>query len=370
MHVVHILTRTNIGGVSNYLDHLLRGTQGRINNTVVRGIASSDEGEYFDTRTLHANVIDISSLRRRSKPWLDVVAFVRLVSMLRKLRPDVVHTHMAKAGALGRIAAFVARVPVRVHTFHGHLLQGYFGGMKTRGVVAIERALSRITTHAVTNGERVRLDLVAIGVIRDSASTMIPPAVEPMTLPGRHDARAELGLPDDRVVVGYVARLAPVKRPDRVIALAERLPNVHFAMFGDGPLLASIRTAVDKLPNVSLHGWREDLAAVYAAVDIALLTSDNEAISIALIEAASAGLPIVATNVGSIPEIVHRDINGFLGDDIDELAHSIERLADNESLRRSMGESGRLLARSSYTTANLAEAHIGLYQRLVTGNGS
>lgn len=370
MRVVHVVTRTNIGGVSNYLDHLLCGLDGRIESTVVRGPASSDEGDYFAQRPIHATLIDVSVLRRRSKPWHDVLAFVHLVRIFRRLRPDVVHTHMAKAGALGRVAALVARVPVRIHTFHGHLLHGYFGGTKTRIIVAVERLLRLITTHSVTNGERVRKDLIAIGVTRQDTSTMIPPAVEPMTLPPRHEARNALGLPTDRVIVGFIARLADIKRPDRVLALAERLPTVHFAIFGEGPLLSSVRAAADGLANVSMHGWFDDLAPVYAAIDIALLTSDNEAISIALIEAASAGLPIVATNVGSIPEIVRHEINGYLGSDVAELARGIESLAGDPRLRNDMGRAGRELANTAFTVPNLASAHLELYRRLVAARDS
>jgi glycosyltransferase involved in cell wall biosynthesis len=370
MRVVHVVTRTNIGGVANYLDHLLRGLDGRVESSVVRGPASSDEGDYFAHRPICANVIDVDALRRRSTPWHDLIAFVQLMRIMRQLRPDVVHTHMAKAGALGRLAALFARVPVRIHTFHGHLLHGYFGGMKTRIIVAIERVLRLITTHSVTNGERVREDLIAIGVTRRDTSTMIPPAVDPMNLPSRDEARGALGLPTDRVVVGFVARLADIKRPDRVLALAARVPTVHFAIFGEGPLLSSVRAAADDLANVSMHGWFDDLAPVYAAIDIALLTSDNEAISIALIEAASAGLPIVATNVGSIPEIVRHEVNGFLGTDVADLARGIESLAENPRLRNDMGQAGRQLANSTFTVANLASAHLELYRRLVAPNVS
>lgn len=385
MRVVHVVTRTNIGGVSSYLDNLVHGLEqqhrleerhsierqhsldGRIDITLVRGRPSVDEGDYFAHRPLPVTVIDVASLRRRATPFHDVITLIRLVGIFRRIRPDVVHTHMAKAGALGRIAAFIARVPVRVHTFHGHLLQGYFSGTKTRIIVAVERALRSITSHAVVIGERVRGDLVDIGITSHETSSMIPPAVPTPNRVPRATARAQLGLPINVVVIGFIGRLAPIKRPDRVIALARALPDVHFAIVGDGELSDSVRDDARGLTNVSFHGWQDDVAAVHCAIDIALLTSDNEGMSVSLIEAAAAGLPVVATNVGAIPEIVHHGVNGLLADTDDQLTAAVRRLADDSDERRRFGMAGAAIASSTFTVAGLARSHGALYARLLAG---
>ena len=371
MRVVHVVTRTNIGGVSSYLDNLLHGLSGqhgpdgRLELTLVRGMPSIDEGDYFAHRELSVPVVDVASLRRRATPFHDIVTLLRLVGIFRQLRPDIVHTHMAKAGALGRIAAFVARVPVRVHTFHGHLLQGYFSGAKTRIIVAVERALRRITSHAVVIGERVRGDLVDIGITSHETSSMIPPAVpDPNRMP-REAARVRLGLPAQGVIVGFIGRLAPIKRPDRVVAVARALPDVHFAIVGEGELSDAVRADARGLGNVSFLGWQDDVAAVHSAIDVALLTSDNEGMSVSLIEAAAAGLPVVATNVGAIPEIVHDAVNGLLADTEEQLIAAVRRLADDSDERRRYGAAGAAMAASTFTVARLARSHDALYARLL-----
>ncbi len=379
MRVVHVVTRTNIGGVSSYLDNLVQGLQRqpglqelhsldkKIDITLVRGRPSVDEGDYFAYRPLPVPIVDVASLRRRVTPFHDVITLVRLVRIFRRLRPDVVHTHMAKAGALGRIAAVIARVPVRVHTFHGHLLQGYFSGTKTRIIVTVERALRRITSHAVVIGERVRGDLVDIGITSHETSSMIPPAVPTPNRVPREAARARLGLPNDVVIVGFIGRLAPIKRPDRVIALARALPDVHFSIVGEGELSDVVRTDAHGLDNVSFLGWQEDVATVHCAIDVALLTSDNEGMSVSLIEAAAAGLPIVATNVGAIPEIVQHAVNGLLADTEEEIIAAVRRLADDSDERRRFGIAGAEIASSMFTVARLAQSHDALYARLVAG---
>jgi len=385
MRVVHVVTRTNIGGVSSYLDNLVHGLEqqhrleerhsierqhsldGRIDITLVRGRPSVDEGDYFAHRPLPVTVIDVASLRRRATPFHDVITLIRLVGIFRRIRPDVVHTHMAKAGALGRIAAFIARVPVRVHTFHGHLLQGYFSGTKTRIIVAVERALRSITSHAVVIGERVRGDLVDIGITSHETSSMIPPAVPTPNRVPREAARARLGLPNDAVIVGFIGRLAPIKRPDRVIALARALPDVHFSIVGEGELSDTVRADARGLTNVSFHGWQDDVATVHYAIDVALLTSDNEGMSVSIIEAAAAGLPVVATNVGAIPEIVHHGVNGLLADSDEQLFAAVRRLAADADERRRFGIAGAEMASTTFTLARLAQDHDALYTRLIDG---
>lgn len=365
MRVVHVVTRTNIGGVSSYIDNLATGLGEHVDVTLVRGVPSADEEDYFAGRVTAMPIVDMSSLRRHSLPWHDVISLVRLIALFRRLRPDVVHTHMAKAGALGRIAAFIARVPVRIHTFHGHLLQGYFSGAKTRIIVGVERTLRRITTHSVVIGERVRADLVDIGITTVAASTMIPPAVPAPKVAPRATARQRLGLPPDATIAGFVGRLAPIKRPDRFVALARQLPDVHFAFVGEGELSDEVRSAARGLSNVSFLGWINDVAEVYSAIDIAVLTSDNEGMPVSLIEAAAAGLPIVATNVGAVPEVVHDKINGILADNDTHLTAAVRLLADRPDLRGEYGAAGSAMAATEFTVAGLVGAHVALYSRLV-----
>ena len=364
VRVVHVLTRTNIGGVSNYLWHLLSGSSSAVEHIVVRGVSSNDEGDYFDKHLVPNEFITIPTLRRSSSFIDDIRTFVSLVRIFRRLRPDIVHTHMAKAGALGRLAAVVAGVRLRVHTFHGHLLYGYFGTTATRLIILIERVLKMVTAHAITNGEAVRRDLVRLRVIQETKSSMMAPAVSPVEGRDGRALRNHLGLPRDRFIVGFLGRLAPIKRPDRVLDLARRLPEMHFVLVGDGPLRQQIVDDAKHLSNVTLHGCVDDASQVLPAFDALVLTSDNEAIAIVLIEAAIAGVSLVAMDVGAVGEIVRHGETGLLAHDLDSLESALRSLTSDSIARARMSETARHFATTRFTRSRLVEAHESLYARL------
>jgi len=367
IRVVHVVTRTNIGGVSAYLATLLEGSKGQTENFVIRGSSDKDEGDYFEHRDLNASILDVPTMRRGAGVIGDIRSCFRLWRIFRQLSPDVVHTHMSKAGVLGRIAAFFAGVPVRVHTFHGHLLYGYFSKWLTKLVVLIERLLRPLTSHAITNGESVRKDLASAGILRMERSSMIPPAVEEGVTPSWRMSREALGIPLDVPVVGFVGRLAPVKRPDRVLDLAKRIPDAHFALVGDGPLRGELERVAEGLENVSFHGWALRTLDVMPAFDVLVLPSDNEAIAVVLMEAAIVGVSIVAMNVGSVGEIVHHGETGILATDLASLESGIRLLLADDTKRRAMLEAARSFARRSFTTKRLVQSHIDLYHALMTG---
>lgn len=366
IRVAHVVTRTNIGGVSSYLATLLDGSHGQVENYLIRGSAEIDEGDYFENRTVQATVIEIPEMRRAAGLLGDVKTVIRLWRILRDLGPDIVHTHMSKAGVLGRVAALCARVPVRVHTFHGHLLYGYFGRTLSKLVVLIERLLRPITSHAITNGESVRRDLASAHVLRMDRSSMIPPAVASGAIRGKRESREAFGIPSDIPVVGYIGRLAPVKRPDRFVELARRFPDAHFALVGDGPLRPELEVSAADLTNVSFHGWVLNTFDVLPAFDILVLPSDNEAIAIVLMEAAIAGVSLVAMNVGSVGEIVHHGETGILATDLASLEAGIRLLLTNDTKRDAMLEAARSFAERSFTTKRLVQSHIDLYNALLT----
>jgi len=211
IHVVHVVTRTNIGGPSVILDGLLADSSGEVRYTIVRGETDESEGDYFAHLSDDPRFVTVTGLGRSISPLSDVMAFIRLISTLRKLSPDVVHTHMAKAGVVGRLAAWVTRVPVRIHTYHGHLLYGYFSPWRTRLVVLIERVLRLFTTHAIVVGSAVRDDLIRARIVSDAQSTMIPPGIPLAIL----DVPADrCGASTDALLVGFIGRLTSIKRPD------------------------------------------------------------------------------------------------------------------------------------------------------------
>lgn len=359
--VLHVVTRTNIGGVSNYVMNLVAATEGNVRHIIVRGTPSVNEGDFFATHPTNVQFINVASLHRSISPWREVKGFVSLLQIIRAERPDVVHTHMAKAGVLGRIAAWICRVPIRIHTFHGHLLDGYFSTRVVHMIVFLERMLQRITTWSITNGEKVRQDLIHRKVLSSHTSVSIPPAVSHFLIANKSDTRKLLGLPGTGTIVGFVGRLTKVKRPDRFVSLAQSFPDTSFVMFGDGPLRDLTQLQARDTPNLTFKGWVTDPKIVYAAIDLLVLTSDNEAAAIVLIEAALAELPVIAMNVGSVSEVVVANETGLLVHDEQELTTATRRLLDDADLRYQLGVNARRRAEVEFSKQRLAERHLKLY---------
>lgn len=371
IRVVHVITRTNIGGPAVIASSLLSdGRHADVQQSLVRGTPGADEGDYFDGSPLLDRTTTVHGLGRSPKPLDDLRALVSLIRLLRRERPDVVHTHMAKAGVLGRIAAAVARVPVRIHTFHGHLLHGYFGAFATRVVVATERLMRRITTHSIVVGSTVHRDLVEARVVDARRSSVINPGIEPFTLADRLEARNALGLPVDGDVVMYVGRLAQIKRPDRFLDLADDLAghgSAMFALVGDGPLGDECRARTARMPNAVALGWQRDLGTLLAAADVVVLCSDNEGVPLLLIEAAIAGRPVVTTDVGAVRDVVRDGDTGALvpAGDRAALAGAVRSLLADPDLRARLGATARDRALRELTAAAAVDRHVELYRMLV-----
>ena len=374
IRVVHVLTRTNIGGPSVIVASLLADDgNADIVQSVVRGVPREDEGDYFADSPLLAHITTIDELGKRVRPWDDIRACISLIRFFRRTKPDIVHTHMAKAGFVGRLAAWCARVPIRVHTFHGHLLTGYFSATVTRLIVFAERALRLLTTHAVVVGHAVRRDLIAARIVSADRSTVINPGITVLEPVDPAGARGALGLPSTGVMVMYVGRFAAIKRPDRFVALADALagePDVHFVMVGEGPLLANTQAIAG--PNVTFLGWQRDLATLVSAADIVVMCSDNEGVPLFLLEAAMVGRPAVSTDVGSVRDVLEDGVTGLVVDNGDAMAltHAVQRLVRDVQLREQLGAAARVRAQSSFTADVGVNAHAALYRSLVVARGA
>jgi glycosyltransferase involved in cell wall biosynthesis len=372
IRVVHILTRTNVGGPSVIVSSLMDGLDGRVfQQALLRGEIGNDEGDYLAIHHSKMQVHDIRALGRRVAIFDDVRALFALVKKLKEIQPDIVHTHMAKAGALGRIAAVIARVPVRIHTYHGHLLHGYFGKDKTFVVVVAERILRLFTTYAVVVGEQVRQDLIKAKIVSALASCSIAPGVSDIQLWEKEKALDKLGLPRNKPVVLFVGRLTSIKRPDLFVDLAKRLASSNQSALcvfvGDGPLGEQLRDVAKEVENLCLAGWQKDLGVVYAVADVVVLCSDNEGMPLSLIEASLCAKAIVATNVGSVKEIVEDGISGVLvppGDAV-ALHDAVSQLLGDAAQRKLFGESARVHALSTFSPDRSLQAHTNLYQQLV-----
>lgn len=365
----------NVGGPALQVSTLMRGLDSALfDHRLYAGFVGPDEADYVDQRAPDVQVCRVPALGRAVRPTDDLRALSELTAAMRRFRPHIVHTHTAKAGALGRTAAVLARVPVRVHTFHGHLLQGYFSPAKTRLVVQAERSLASFTDRLVAVGRSVRDDLLAAGIGRPDQYAVVPPGTRPAASPGRSEARKQLGIPEDSLVVAYVGRVTRIKRPDRFLSVVREVrravPTAQFLVCGDGDLCGDLEAAADARDSLHLLGWRADVETVYAAADLVLLTSDNEGMPVSLIEAGMAGVPAVATNVGSVAEVVRDGQTGLLArPDAGALTRHTVRILRDGRLRRRMGEQARAWTSQQFGAERLVQDTHDLYTSIAVARG-
>lgn len=372
IRVLRVIARANVGGPAAQVHSLATALDpSRFESRLLVGAVGAGETDYLELVGDDVEVVRVPGLGRDPRPLGDSRALHAIMREIRGFRPHVVHTHTTKAGVLGRVAAFARRrSPATVHTFHGHVLHGYFSPMMTRGIVAVERVLARRTSRLVAEGTSVRDDLLAYRIGRADQYLVVPPGIAP----GRHVepsvARGVLGLPPDAVVVAFVARLTAIKRPDRFAAVAHavaaRHPEAVFLVAGDGDLADDLRERLAPLGDrVHMVGFRADVETVYAACDLVVLTSDNEGMPYSLVEAAHAGRPVVATGVGSVADVVVNGETGFVtAPGIDALAHAAGVLVADPETRRRMGRAAAERARARFGLDRLVRDAEALYEDL------
>ena len=370
--VLHVVTRMNTGGVAVLLDDLMSSFDPHlIEATLLTGACDKTEEDYLSFHKPTYRLARVACLRKKFNPQKDIQAFIEIRRSIRNLEIDVVHTHTSKAGLIGRLAASTVNPkPVRVHTFHGHLLTGYFSSWKTKLVYSIEKFLELFTDAFVAMGSQVRKDLESIGLGKRVNFRVFFPGLPNRVFEPKTIARRELGLSENKTYILFVGRMTAIKRPDRLLdsieELVKRKVNIQVLAAGDGELLAGLR---DRAAGVGLPitflGWRSDIPKLIAASDIAILTSDNEAVPLTLIEASMAGVPLVSTNVGSVSDVLVNDLNGYLVDtEPAALADALQRLAIDPVLRQIMGTAGRERAVRYFSLEKMSQDHTELYQLL------
>lgn len=381
MRIARVLTRLNLGGPARQVlagdpELAARGHQ----VLVLAGRGEPGEGDLADeARQRGLEVVRIEGLARGIHPARDLLALARLGRALERFRPDIVHTHASKAGLLGRRAARRAPRAARVHTFHGHVLEGYFPGPLSRRLQAMERSLARRTQRVIAVSHACADDLLRLGIVESAKLVVVPPGVDltPLVAIARREGseprgtaggagalRALIGAAPDDVVAGVIGRLAEVKQPLAALSIwstvAGTLPRLHLVFVGDGNLRGALERAIGALPaelraRAHMLGARSDMPAVLADLDLVLLASRSEGQPVALIEAAAAALPCAARDVGGVGEIAVHERTGLLGKSDDELAFALATLAVDARLRAAMGRRARLRAVERHGAARLAQ---------------
>lgn len=362
LRIARIISRLNLGGPARQIlasDPWLAARGHRI--AIFAGQPEPGEGDLFERLVaVGLDVRRVPGLGRGIRPTGDLRARRFLRKSLVEFAPDVIHTHASKAGAIGRRAAAVVPGAAVVHTFHGHVLEGYFGSTVSKALVAVERRLARRTDRLIAVSHATAADLARLGVAEIERITVVPPGIDleeflalPLAKSARRDGalRREIGASDDDTVIGVVGRLAEVKRPewalDAFLSIAGRYPRTMLAFVGDGELRGWLERRIlalgdDLRRRVHLLGARESMAQVYRDLDVVLAASRSEGMPVALIEAGAAGLPVVATRVGGVAELVADERTGYLGESIDELAYGLARLLDAPAGWPAFGQRARL----------------------------
>jgi glycosyltransferase involved in cell wall biosynthesis len=389
VRIARIITRLNIGGPS--IQAITLGRELRpagFETLLIHGCLGDSEGDMTTLLPLgETNALYLDSLTRPISPFDDLRALWQIFRALCRWRPAVVHTHLAKAGALGRLAGVLynhtagrSRPSKLVHTYHGHVFEGYFGSPSTRVFLFVERWLGRRTDALVAISPQVRNDVLhTYGIGTEQNTCLVPLGFDldrffALEAADRVRFRAEMDLPADAVVVATVGRLTAIKQQSLFLDMAARLAAANeraiFLVVGDGelrPALEAQASAAGISGRVRFLGWRGDLDRVYGATDIFVLTSRNEGTPVALIEAMASGVAVVSTDVGGVRDVIAADAAGIRVpfDDHDALFEGVKSFADSPDTRAAAGAAARETVRQRFDLRRLVRDLHQLYEGLL-----
>jgi glycosyltransferase involved in cell wall biosynthesis len=369
VRVLRIISRMNIGGPALQISGLMKGIdQDRVNQKLLTGYCKPDEADFIEIIAPELKVQRINGLGRSINLVADISALLQIIKIIREFKPNFIHTHTAKAGVLGRIAGLLANRNAKlIHTYHGHLLTGYFSPIKTKFIILMERILAKFSFKLICVGSKVRDDLLKVKIGDLNKYIIIGPGIKFGELPIRNLSRLNFDIDLDDIVIIFLGRITGIKRPDRfcniVLNLAKRHPKIRILIVGSGDLEVSMHKKLSEIKErVDFLGWRSDVENILACADILLLTSDNEGTPTSVIQAGMAGVPTVATNVGSLPEVIENGVTGILTDpDEDALAMALESLVLDPELRKNLGENAKKDMSRRYSISRMVESYQSLY---------
>ena len=385
VRIARVIARLNVGGPAQHVILLAAGLdRTRFLTTLITGTAGRDEGDLSSAaRARGVEPVVIRQLGPTIHPMHDAMALGKLVRLFRQLRPDVVHTHTAKAGALGRVAARLAGVPAIVHTFHGHVLEGYFSPAATHCFLWIERALAHITDRIITVSPRLRQALLGMRIGRPEQVEVVPLGLDLdrfLRAPkGQNDLRRTLRIPAGTPLLGIVGRLVPIKDHPTLFQALTLLPGggqaPHLLIVGDGERREELQRLAHHLglaSRVHFLGWRDDLEAILGGLDVVICCSRNEGTPVALIEAMAAGVPVVSTDVGGVGDLLVHGETGWLvppGDPA-ALAQGIQGLLGDPELCGRLAVAARPVALEKHHVKGLIHRMETLYADVLAGKWS
>jgi glycosyltransferase involved in cell wall biosynthesis len=387
IRILRVIARLNMGGPAIHVANLAAGLETRgYHTTLVAGsLARGEDSMDFVAERLGVDVVSIPELQREVSLVHDARSVQHMTAVIRRERPHILHTHTAKAGAIARAAALLsgdARPPIVIHTFHGHVLKGYFGPRRTAFFRQVERNLARSSDVLVAVSPEVRDELVEHGIApRDKFAVIrlgIPLEDRLGDPTGDLDYRPLYGIPPAAFVIGWVGRMTGVKDTGAVLeivrATRERGVDAVLCMVGDGPDRERLEQLAHDLGiarSTYFVGYQSDVAGYYRLFDAFVLPSINEGTPVSAIESLAAGTPVVATRVGGVPDVVRDGLDGFLVQpgDTDGAAERLTQLAADSELRARLGSSGRAHVLERYSVSRLVDDVDRLYRSLLEAKG-
>lgn len=350
-----------------------------------------EESSEFILKDLGVDYTILPSMGREIHPLKDLNTLYEVVGLMRRFKPDIVHTHASKAGAVGRVAARICRVPVVVHTFHGHVFHSYFSPTKTAFYKNLERFLASISDAIVAISPRQKEELAHVHKIcRPEKIHVVPLGFQlerflRLTEQDRMIARSRYGLPLEAFILGTIGRLAPVKNHALLIeafsAFASRVQvKPRLVIVGDGPLLNELRAKAHSLglttgykewnaeTDVLFTGWIKYVEEILPAFDVMVLSSLNEGTPVSLIEAQAAGLPVISTRVGGVEDVAYPGITSALvpSGDVGALADAMKNTYVNQKEIHTHTHLARQFIAGSFSAEALAGRMRVLYHKLLT----
>lgn len=391
--ILRIHNRLIVGGPSHNVTLLSRYLEPEFETKLVVGQKDPHEkdGSYL-AQELGLEPIVVEEMRRSVLPFNDIRAYFRIKRMIREFKPDIVHTHASKSGAIGRLAARSCNVKLVVHTFHGHVFHSYFSKFVSWGIIQVERFLARRSHAIVAISDQQRNELVNI--------YKIAPADKVFTVPlgfnldkytqsqpeKRIEFRRKYNFASDDIVIGIIGRIVPIKNHEMFVEVAAAVKQqskakLRFVIIGDGESLPLIEKRCqelhlsysyfpqtpDKTADVTVTSWETNMAMALSGIDIVVLTSHNEGTPVSLIEAMAAGKPVVATKVGGVQDVIDHEKNGYITavDDVKSFAGHVVNLINEPEKRDELGRSGKEKVLKNYSKERLVEDMRALYLRFL-----
>jgi glycosyltransferase involved in cell wall biosynthesis len=383
--VINVLSRMNIGGPTIHAVLLTKYLENeKFHSFLISGSLSQGEGDMsylVDDYTIEHR--SIKSLRREISLVDDIKAIKELYKIFRSEKPQIVHTNLAKAGMVARLAAWLARVPVILHTYHGHVFSGYFSPRKTFVYILIERLMALVSTQIVVISEMIKKDIcVVYKIVSEKKVSIIPLGFELTKMESvnnyRGTFRKQFSIPNGVPIIAIVGRLTAIKNHQLFVDIANLLvqkkKQIHFLIIGDGEMRGQMEQKVEALgivENVHFTGWVTETAKMYADVDIMLLTSKNEGTPVTVIEAMYYTIPVVSSNVGGLSDLIDNGKTGFLINSLvaEDYIEVILKLLASDQDRHNIGKAGHIFIADHFNIDQLITNMDDLYTKLLKKKG-